>query len=141
MPIGGQALIADPFRSPSILSLAAQLRPDTWRAHDVARGFARDLGCGRVPDAIRLRTTRGLQASDVWEWIKFERGRYLGEIELLAETDVVGEIIDVQQLAARVASWPWGRSAVVDPLALTAVHRALSLADFVRMTQRRLQEL
>lgn len=141
VPIGGQALIADPFRSPSILSLAAQLRPDTWRAHDVARGFARDLGCGRVPDAIRLRTTRGLQASDVWEWIKFERGRYLGEIELLAETDVVGEIIDVQQLAARVASWPWGRSAVVDPLALTAVHRALSLADFVRMTQRRLQEL
>lgn len=140
-PIDGTPQLVDPFATAGVLDLAAAITPAAWNDGPPPRGFARLLGEGRVPDAIRLRTRRGAQSADQWYLAQRHRDRYADEVAALATTPILNEVVDVDALRRRIEGWPWGNpDADADPL-LPAVDRLLALGGFVRSTVRRLQDL
>ena len=123
-------LMADPFASRAVIEVAAAITPAEWARGPMARGFARRASAGRVPDAIRLRTGRGLQGRDAWFVIRHDKDDYLDRITALA--GVAGlEEIDHQAMRARVVAWPWGSVQGPPWLDQIAVDRALGVAEFV----------
>ena len=133
--------VIDPFRSRTLLDLAAAITPAQWQSTGEPRGFARLLSAGRVPDAVRLRQRRGGQAWDAWFWVRSHKQRYLDEVDQLAETAVLGELVDHDLIRRRIESWPWDEVHGPDHLDVVAIERVLSLGRFTRMTETRLGTL
>jgi hypothetical protein len=131
----------DPFTHPEVLRLAASLTSAEWTRGPYPRGFARRVGEGLVPDEIRLRATRGGQASDTWFIIKDLRDRYVDEASLLHTTPALSDWLDAAGIRRRVEEWPWGQVEGPDKIEMHAVHLVLTLADFIRSTQERLRTL
>ena len=133
MPAGVQGLfMADPFTSRDVVRAAAAVRPDEWHRGPGRRAFARTLGVGRVPDDVRLRTRRGYQSADVWWHMRNHRERYLAEAAMLAESPVVGELVDAAWIRSLVAGLPWGEATNEDRLAVVLANRILALAAYAR---------
>jgi hypothetical protein len=138
----GQVLpIVDPFTAANVLRLAASISPREWSRGPYPRGFARNLGVGLVPDEIRLRTRRGDQAADTWFAVRGSKDRHMDEIDLVASTPVLGGWVDSGAVKDMVQRWPWGQAQGPDHAELSAVHRLLTLANFVRVTETRLEQL
>lgn len=123
-------LMADPFASRAVIEVAAAITPAEWARGAAARGFARRASAGRVPDAIRLRTGRGLQGRDAWYVIRHDKDDYLDRIAMLAGIPGLEEV-DYRSLANRVAAWPWGEVEGPPWLDQIAVDRVLGVAGFV----------
>lgn len=139
-PVGGGALMVDPFCDARLLAMAASIRPVEWCRGPYPRGYARLLGEGRVPDTIRLRTRRGGQSWDNWYLIRHQRERYFDELNALAVDSVLGPVVDLAYLRGKLESLPWGE--VAGPSAeVGGIDRLLSLAGFVRRAEERLREL
>ncbi len=123
-------LMADPFSSRAVIEVAASITPAEWAHGSVGRGFARRASAGRVPDAIRLRTGRGLQGRDAWYVIRHDKEDYLDRIA--AVSAVAGlEGVDSRAMSAQVAAWPWGEIEGPPWLDQVAVDRVLGVAEFV----------
>ncbi len=140
-PAGRLLPMVDPFRSPQVMRIAASLTSLEWSRGPAPRGFARRLGDGRVPDEIRLRTRSGGQACDTWFAIRHSREEYLDAVAALVGTPILGSWVDSEGISRRVEAWPWGQIKGPDDEELFSIHLILTLADFVRMTARRLQLL
>lgn len=137
-PAAWPAAMVDPYRSGRIIELAARIPPATWRQGG-SRGFARAVGEGRVPDSIRLRTSRGGQARDVWYLMRNSRDRYLDEVHALASTPLLDGLVDATSVRATVSNWPWGQIDGPERLQIIAVNRLLSVAIFARESAARLR--
>jgi len=133
--------LVDPFTTSGVLNLAASITPFGWSIGPDERGFARQVGAGRVPDDIRLRRRRGGQSWDEWYVIRNQRDRYIAEAHAVADTPALGGWVDSSTLLTSVDSWKWGDVAPPPLSDLVAVERLLSLAAFVRATERRLRAL
>lgn len=138
---GGVLRVVDPFTAPDVLAVAARIRPAAWACEPWPRGFARRVAEGSVPDAVRLRVERGAQAPDAWLWMADRRDRYLAEVDALAKTSTLAELVDIDSLRREVRSWPWGERIGPRKPATVAVNRILALGAFVRMTEVRLSQL
>jgi hypothetical protein len=137
-PVIGQPASVDPFRGRRLLNLAAAITPLEWRRGPGNRGFARRAMSGRVPDDIRLRTTRGLQSMDAWYAMRGARQRYLSELELINDTPVFGGWIDPEVPKATIEAWPWGQTHPPHPKELDDINRLLTLASFSRFATKHL---
>ena len=73
--------------------------------------------------------------------MRSQKDRYFSDIELLADTPVVAEVIDHEAVRALVHSWNWDGGASPGFSELNQVLKILSLADFVRFTLSRLAGL
>jgi asparagine synthase (glutamine-hydrolysing) len=131
----------DPFTAAGVIVTAARITPLDWTRGPFPRGFARRAGIGRVPDPIRLRTRRGGQSWDVWFVMRFQKDRYFSEITLLAQTPVLAELVNHHAVKALADSWDWDDPAPPNSFDVSQVIRLLALADFVRLTRRRLSAL
>ncbi len=133
----GGLIVVDPFTAPSVVREAISIDPVEWLRGPAPRGLARVMMAGRVPDDIRLRRTRGAQASDTWWHMRNSRDRYRDEAALLAHTPILSELVDGDAVARTIEGWPWG-SKVPGPHAGVAkqVTRILALAEFVRYLTR-----
>ena len=131
----------DPFQARSILDLAASFTPEVWKMGDLDRGFARAVMRGVVPDEIRLRTRRGGQAMDAWFALHDQQDDLLAAADLLRETPVLQDLIDVDRFRAELRAYPWGDSAGNGPDTLVPALRILGLADFVNTMEPRLRDL
>jgi hypothetical protein len=140
-PTGPGALPVDPFCDAQVLALAAAITPVEWCRGPYPRGYARLLGEGRVPDAIRLRTRRGGQSWDGWFLIRNRRERYLDEIDALASNSLLGPVVDLPFLKRKLEAGPWGRIQGPGGGEVNGIDRLLSLAGFVRRTEERLRDL
>lgn len=141
-PCGGSPILLDPFRSRAVTDVASRMTPTAWDNWLLPRGFAREVGRDRVPDGIRLRKARGMQAADVWLWIYDRRDEYLDRVSVLADVPAVGASLAEAPVLRTVSAWPWGDAAAAPPLlAVTVVNRLLAMADFVRLTDTRLRSL
>jgi hypothetical protein len=69
-----------------------------------------------------------------------QKERYFSEIALLANTPVIGEVIDHDAVSALAQSWNWDDTESPDFSELNQMNKILSLADFVRLTVLRLAE-
>lgn len=124
--------VVDPFTTASVRTFAAAMTPLEWSGGLGARGYARLLGQGRVPDAIRLRQRRGGQAWDEWFFIRDCRDRYHDEVAAVATTPILGGWVDHRALRTQLDSWPWGEVRGPDRMSVLAMNRILALAGFVR---------
>lgn len=131
----------DPFASRPIIDVAAQLTSREWGMEPWPRGFARTVAHDRVPDVIRLRRARGAQAPDVWTWIQDQEERYRHEVRLFSETELLDGAVNLTHLRATVFGWPWGEPNGPSLQSMARVHRVLALGGYVRMMERRLEEL
>lgn len=126
---GGTTWRIDPFLAPSVLELAARIRPEAWRRGFPDRAFARSVSSGRIPDEIRLRTTRGAQGADSWFVVRHDRDDYLDRIAQIAQVPGL-ESVDARMLGRHVASWPWGEPVGPPHVEQAVVERLLGLAAF-----------
>ncbi|MDQ1249499.1 MAG: hypothetical protein QG597_3874 [Actinomycetota bacterium] len=131
----------DPFRHPAVLEVAARITPQTWRQFGPHRGFARAAGAGRVPDVIRLRRTRGAQGLDVWHWMRHDHDRYVDEVEQLADTPAIADLVNIPALRSTIDTWLWGTPEPPPQIEMLQVNRVLGFAQFIRDTQQRLDSL
>lgn len=138
VPLRSSPASIDPFRGREVLDLAADVTPAEWRRGPYNRGFARRAMAGRVPDEIRLRTTRGLQSMDAWHVMREARDRYSEELQKLPQSPVFGDWIDPAIPTAIVESWPWGRTTPPNRFELDAIDSLLALASFSRFASARL---
>lgn len=132
IPLRALPVSIDPFRGRELLNLAADITPLEWRRGPYDRGFARRAMAGRVPDEIRLQTTRGLQSTDAWLVMRGARARYMEELQKLASTPVFGDWIDPGIPQAVVESWPWGQESPPNRYEQDAIDSLLALASFAR---------
>lgn len=132
-PAGTQGCLrADPFTSRSVIEVAARITDETWRFGGQGRGFARRLGAGRVPDAIRNASLRGAQGRDAWYVIRNDRDDYIRRVR--SARDVPGlEMLDVDALVAHLNTWQWGQVNGPPFAHLVAVDRLLSVVDFAHV--------
>lgn len=122
----------DPYRDREVLEVAAQITPATWRASGRPREFARLVGDGVVPDAIRLNTRRFAQSSDAWFVMRNERPLYDQYAEILQETPELHAVVDVDEVICTVRSWPWGEATPAPPLPeIATITRILAMAQFI----------
>ncbi|MDO8309900.1 MAG: asparagine synthase-related protein [Actinomycetota bacterium] len=122
-------LMADPFSARAVLEVAAAIDPAEWQVGGRGRGFARRAGQGRVPDAIRLRSSRGQQGRDAWYVIRNDRDEYLDRIAGLPSVPGLAGV-DAGRLSAHVAAWPWGEAHGPAWPEHVAVDRLLGVAEF-----------
>lgn len=137
-PLAWAATPVDPFATRRMCALAASMEPRHWRRGALPRGFARELGVGRVPDEIRLRTRRGSQSADLWFAMRGHRERYLDEIDRIQETPHLGGWVDHVALRRSVEAWPWGDGVAPGGWSSLGLIHVLGLAGFVRATSTRL---
>lgn len=131
----------DPFASEVMRNLASAMTPFEWSKGPGPRGYARMLGAGRVPDAIRLSRKKGVQSADQWYLMHQLRDRYYGELDLIAQTPVLAGWIDIATLRDTLDSLPWGEPGIDYLEPAVAANRILSLGAFIRMADAKLSEL
>lgn len=136
-PLSEAVMWVDPFAASSVLHVAAAIEPSEWWRGARTRSFARTLGAGVVPDAIRSRRRRGAQGWDTWFVIRNQRQRYLDEVEALATTAVIADHVDVGAVRDTVLSWPWGEVQGPDPVAVAHLTSLLAFGTFVRKASSR----
>jgi hypothetical protein len=106
---------ADPLAAEPLVRIVARLPPEAFIGVADGRSFARRTMVGRVPDQIRLRRNRGMQASDQVQWYT-DSGRLAATMAELAADERVARLIDVDRLVAPVsiqnAAWvtTWNRA-------------------------------
>lgn len=137
---GWEASFVDPFRSQSVVELAAEITPAAWARGGSPRGLARLLAAGRVPDEIRLRTRRGGQSVDSWFMESKQKSRYLAGIEQAAQDPLLGPLFPWATLQDEVQSWPWGQVTSAEPKSFMQVQKILAAGTFLQVTRRRLGE-
>lgn len=84
-----------------------------------------------MPDPIRLRAARGLQASDAWLWVHNSQERIQDEIAAITSNVLARDLIDVPLLRSLVSNWSWEDPQRPPPHSeLTVVLRELAFADY-----------
>lgn len=136
----GDLPVMDPFAARPVLDLAARLSPDAWRWNGQARGLARRLGEGRVPDVIRLRTQRGAQAWDTWFVMHGSEDRYRAEAEALYQTPDIGDWLDPDAMARQIGLLPWGHPTGPTHAEVSTLNAVLHMAAYARLTSIRLDQ-
>ena len=131
----------DPYRAPQVLEVAARIKPEAWRRPGMTRGFARALGQGRVPDGIRLRQARGAQGLDVWQQMYRHRLEYETQVELLADTPAIADLVDIAALRSVVGTWSWDSRLPPPQIQTSVVNRLLAFGQFIRDADDRLRRL
>lgn len=119
----GPNRMVDPLSAPALFSLVASLPDEAFGKMPSDRAWARRTMIGRVPDQIRLRTTRGSQAADHVLWWRRSPGSVdrlrerLADVRDFIRVDLVMSDLE-QALADDTKPSPW-------------LHRAIGLGLFV----------
>lgn len=130
----------DPFRHHAVVEIAARITPQAWRHLASTRGLARQAGVGRVPSHVRHRSTRGSQGADVWFWMHREAQAYREQVELLADTPAIADLVDIPAARSLVGALRWGSTAPPPTATLNRLNRVLAFAAFIRDTHARLRD-
>lgn len=92
---------SDPLSDPELVRLVLGLHPAAWSAGPCSRYVAREAMRGIVPDAVRLRSERGMQGADLH--MRFERD--------VRGLDVALDMIEGSALADQLVDAPLLRRA------------------------------
>jgi len=98
----------------------------------VPRALIRTALEGRVPDAVRLETLRGLQSPhwlDMISQARGEAGRMLGRI---GESPLARQLLDVPKMRRLLGEWPDAGYAPPPPVYRSGLIRGLAAGEFIR---------
>lgn len=120
---------SDPLSDQEVLTLALRVPEEAWLVGGHDRGLAREAARGLVPDAIRLRRTKGAQGADVGAILAGQEGAYRTLLARLRDSPVARQVLDLDRLDAAVGPL------MTDPLtaqAWQAIHgRAFAVGQFI----------
>lgn len=117
---------ADPLGTEPLIRFAARLPPEAFTGVADGRSFARRVMQGQVPDAIRLRTTIGLQSPDVGQWLQ-DNDRWRRQALAIIDDPAVAEVVDVRLLGHAIdQAFSRGSAWTIE------ADRALGAAAYVR---------
>jgi len=117
----------DPTSDRQLIETLLTFPLHAFRAGGRSRGLAREMGRGCLPDAIRLRGTRGEQCADEAAWFTAYPERYRKLFEAIRASRSAAEILDMSQVAGALEDLFAGRG----PAHLaTTIHRALDVGLF-----------
>lgn len=98
-----------------------------FRAGNRPRGLARELGRGRLPESLRLRSARVVQFTDLPAWIAHRANDYRRALQGLRDSDVCAEFLDLTGLATLLETLCAGNGTAAQA---ATVHRALDAGLF-----------
>ncbi len=125
------------FRDPSgdraLIEYILTLPPEAIFAGGMARGLARAMGEGRVPDSVRFRPTRGEQVPELPAIVLAHRAFYRDTLERTACSPLARSIVNVPALREGLARQTAGIEGLV--LAHT-ITRVLDVGLFIAEADR-----
>lgn len=130
--------IRSPYLAPEVVAVARRITPRTWVDGPINRRFARSLLAGQVPDEIRLHRGVGVQGADAWFIHHDGRDRYLAEVDDIAGTPILQDLVDLSALRSEVRRWSWGDPSSPPPN-FQPVTRILMLAVYLRVRDKALR--
>lgn len=98
-----------------------------FRAGGRDRGLARGMGRDFLPDAVRLRRSRGAQCADEFSWFALRAADYMRVLEGMRGSPVCREILDLEAVANGLETLCAGRG---DNDIALSIHRALDVGLF-----------
>lgn len=101
----GGLRVRDPLADPRVVGVALSLPAQAWLRGGTSRSVARRASVGLLPDAIRLRRTRGAQSLGHAAARLRRQSDYLAAIDMLADDTLVASVLDFPRLRASVAAW------------------------------------
>jgi len=123
--------ITDPTADRRVMELCWSLPPTEFRHGRERRRLVRRAMLHEVPDAVRLRTTRGSQAPDFWMHQAARVRDLRAAVEFVVEEPVCRELLDVDALRAWLEHLPLQYHS---PLHASQIplQRALSMGLYLR---------
>jgi asparagine synthase (glutamine-hydrolysing) len=86
----------DPFADRRLMECVLKFPLDAFRIGRRARGLAREIGKGLLPDRVRLRETRGGQSADQRAWFKVRAADYRKVFGDMRRSNICNEILDIE---------------------------------------------
>lgn len=118
----------DPTIDRRVVECLLRFPPRAYRIGGEARGLARAMAKGRLPERVRLRRTRGAQVPEIPTLIAMHAKRYEAALQRMARSEECRELFDFE--AMRVALDRITGGALDDSTAI-AINRAFDVGLFL----------
>lgn len=130
----------DPTADLRLAEFCWGLSPTEFHRGGETRRLIRRAMDGILPDAIRLRTTRGDQAPDHWLHLGRRRADLQDAVEFIAGNALCAELLDLESLRRTLKEWPAAYDHALFTH-LTPFVRAISMGLYICWINDRLTEL
>jgi hypothetical protein len=117
----------DPTADRKLLERLLTFPLHIFRVGNRPRGLARELGRGRLPDAVRLRRARSAHFPDQTAWFTARADDYRKAFQSLRDCSSCEDFLDLRSLEPLLATLCGGGGT---PAQATTVHRALDAGLF-----------
>lgn len=124
----------DPTADRTLIDRLLQYPQSAFRIDGRDRGLARAVAAGLLPDSIRLRTARGLQAADTASLIAAHADRYRAALESMRSSALCREVFDLPSLHRTVDAFAGG---TLDYALAVSFDAAFSVASFLLTLERK----
>lgn len=124
--------VRDPTMDRRLVEFCLQVPLAHYFRNGMPRALVRTALEGRVPDAVRLETLRGLQSPHWLEMIseaRWDAGRLLGRI---GELPLACRLLDIPKMRRLLGEWPDGGIAP-PPVYRSGLIRGLAAGEFIRI--------
>ncbi|HEX2764619.1 MAG TPA: asparagine synthase-related protein [Allosphingosinicella sp.] len=90
--------VRDPTADRRLIELLISFPLHAFQRGGRHRGLAREIGCELLPDSIRLRRTRGMQAADYAVWVMRKSDAYRAAINRIERSPPCRQLLDIPAL-------------------------------------------
>jgi asparagine synthase (glutamine-hydrolysing) len=125
--------VRDPTMDRRLFEYCLRIPLAHYFRNGLSRAVIRTALKGRVPDAVRLETLRGLQSPHWLEMIseaRGEAGRLLGRI---GESPLARQLLDIPKMRRLLGEWPDAGIAPPPPVYRSGLIRGLAAGEFIRV--------
>lgn len=130
----------DPARDRRIVDFCRRLPPQEFRHGHERRRLIRRAMEGILPDEIRLRTTRGAQAPDLWLHVSRRLDDLRSAVEFIAGDVLCAHLIDIEALRRCLRDWS-ACDAPAPKALLVRFEGSLAMGLYIRWIRDKLTEL
>lgn len=96
----------DPTADRRVVEYCMAVPGSQYLRNGVTRSLLRRAMAGRLPDALRLRQTWGMQGPDWTEWLPTIRTELRAELQRLERSETAMRCLDVPKMRQLVEHWP-----------------------------------
>lgn len=124
----------DPTADLDVIAYCFGVPPEQYLVEEIDRSLIRRAMWGLLPESVLTNRLIGLQSPDWYERLHARRETMLAEIEELARSSLVSDMIDLDRLKRAVHNWPasdWHRRSTIEEYQL-ALTRGIGGGRFLR---------
>ena len=131
--------LRDPTADKRVYEFCFGIPPEQYLADSYTRSLARRAAKGRLPDAVRLRESRGLQGADWYIPMTESLAELRDEFSLIEQSPLAQQALDLQTMRKLLTNWPTASFHAPDVYSRHhyALIAALSMGYFLRSHEKR----